>query len=129
LYDTTSSFSPQILVDNTDTSFGYSYILAWVGVFFGFLEALVLVCEAFKMKSQEAEDAQVLNPMDDYTLSSKNARFQQELAMQNYMAQQAGYGYPAYSYGYPTMGYPKSGSVYGQGEYGPSYFDYHSYKA
>ncbi|ELT93526.1 hypothetical protein CAPTEDRAFT_221665 [Capitella teleta] len=122
----------RLLIDETNTFFGYSYILAWVGVFCGFVGALLLLCLASKVRAkQQPDDAKALTAFDDYTLSNNvNSPRKQDIAMQDYMAQQAAAAsaYNSYAFAYPSLGYTRPGNVY-QGEMiNPRLYDYENYR-
>ncbi|KAI1732117.1 PMP-22/EMP/MP20/Claudin tight junction domain-containing protein [Ditylenchus destructor] len=103
----------QILRQTTRINFGWSYIVAWVGIGFIFFAAIFLL---FSYKAIKDEEEQIYE--------SKHAAYFQQYYDKSLVP--VSYGGNPYGYGY----YPPPSTYYGHPSYGPSnYYGYHSYGA
>ncbi|KAI1725624.1 PMP-22/EMP/MP20/Claudin tight junction domain-containing protein [Ditylenchus destructor] len=103
----------QILRQTTRINFGWSYIVAWVGIGFIFFAAIFLL---FSYKAIKDEEEQIYE--------SKHAAYFQQYYDKSLVP--VSYGGNPYGYGY----YPPPSTYYGHPSYGPSnYYGYLSYGA
>jgi len=109
---------PAILKNATETSYGWSYMISWIGIGFVLISSVLMLAAYRAMKEEEREEYE--KKRSPYVMASPNYYDKSgQAAMMPYgYANYGGYAYPAYSYG-----------GYGGAMGGNNYYGYLTYGA
>ncbi|KAL1283721.1 hypothetical protein T4B_2254 [Trichinella pseudospiralis] len=99
---------PTILNQYTDISYGWSYMVAWIGVGFILISSISMLVAQKKMKDEERRET------EGKPLPYMMPAYHEKIMMVPYNQSMYGYPHPMYSYGAPTM----ANSYYGYLTYG-----------
>uniref|UniRef100_A0A5S6Q0H9 Claudin n=1 Tax=Trichuris muris TaxID=70415 RepID=A0A5S6Q0H9_TRIMR len=102
---------PSILRRSTDISYGWSYMIAWIGISFILISSVLMLVAHRKMKEEEQRE------MDSKTVPYIIPSYHEKIMMMPYTHNYYG-GYPQQMYGSYGVAPPMTNSYYGYLNYG-----------